>query len=245
MSNSNIKQLLFEHGLDDDYEGSNKLSRLGKVFHPLVKRSVHSSEMKNTIELLEALAKTALDKTKESDDFGISSHAEERARKTYDKFKDALRADGLDLVEARVVPFLSPSVNIGKERGLLESRLRHYKFGVASNHLEQAVDNAARAQWESANGQIRSFLEALCDSITSLTFRGPGNLPSRGKARKNLAEVGFLDVNEAALLKAFFKVLHGEGGHSGTSSSDDCHRRLLMAVSLSNYYLDRLDNWEE
>ena len=243
-TNTQLHQLMFEQGLDERYSGPNILSRLGNVFHPIVKMDADCHETKVAIELIETAAQDAWDAIKGIDELWIDSHKSERAKRTYDSFQQALRADGLDLVEGRVVPFVSPSVDIAKERGMLESRLQLYRFDIASNHLEQAVDNAARAQWEAANSQIRSFLEALCDSIASRIYQGSSNPPSQGQARIYMTEVGFLSSEESDLLKALFQVLHGQGGHAGTSSSDDCHRRLLMAVAMSNYYLDRLGGWK-
>ena len=242
-TNTQLKQLMFELGLDERYSGPNILSRLGNVFHPIAKMDADCNETKVAIELIETAAQDAWNAIDSTDELWIDSHKSERAKRTYDSLQQALRADGLDLVEGRVVPFMSPSVDIAKERGMLESRLQLHKFDIASTHLEQAVDNVARSQWEAANSQIRSFLEALCNSIVSQIYQGSSNSPTQGQARIYMTEVGFLTPEESDLLKALFRVLHGQGGHAGTSSSDDCHRRLLMTVAMSNYYLERLDGW--
>lgn len=105
------------------------------------------------------------------------------------------------------------------------------------------MDNAARGNWESANGQIRPFLEGLCDAIAQRLFEGDGTAPTRGEARKWLAKCGFLSEEESDLLRSFFEVLHSSGPHPGTSAEDDSHRRRLMAFSLANYYIERLQEW--
>ena len=240
-----LNQLLFKHGLDARFSGPNKLSALGNAFYPLAKEDADGSEAERAVGLLESVTIPLFESAypSEEDIFGSIPTGSERDQDAYERLKASLRADGLDLVEGRVAPFISPSVDIAKEQGLLESRLQQYQFGVAFNHLEHAVDTAARGQWEAANGEIRNFLEALCDSIASRTYQGADSPPSQGEARKHLAKVGFLNFKESELLKALFQVLHGQGGHAGTSSSDDCYRRLLMAVAMSNYYLDRLDGW--
>ena len=241
-TNTQLNQLMFEQGLDERYSGPNILSRLGNVFHPIAKTDVDDNEMKAAIELIEMVAKDGWDAIDSADELWIDSSRSERAKETYDSLQQALRADGLDLVEGRIVPFVSPSVDISREQGLLESRLSQHGFEVAANHLEQAVDNAARSNWEASNSQIRSFLEALCDSIASKIYEDGGSAPTRGKARQYLGESGLLSPEESELLKSFFTMLHGQGGHAGTSSSDDCHRRRLMALAMANYYLDRLDD---
>ena len=237
-TNTQLNQLMFEQGLDERYSGPNILSRLGNVFHPIAKTEADDNEMKAAIELIEMVAKDAWDAIDSADELWIDSSRSE----TYNSLQQALRADGLDLVEDRIVPFVSPSVDISREQGLLESRLRQHGFEVAANHLEQAVDNAARSNWEAANSQVRSFLEALCDAMASKICEDSGFAPTRGEARQYLAESGLLSPEESDLLRSFFKMLHGQGGHAGTSSSDDCHRRRLMAVAMANYYLDRLDD---
>ncbi len=236
---------MFELELDKRYSGPNILSRLGNVFHPLADEYPDANEVRKAVELIETIAIAALNDMNSTDGFWNDPQKSKRGRTTYTSFQQALRADGLDLVEGRVAPFLSPAVDPAKEEGLLESRLKNYGFDVALNHLEQATDNAAREQWEAANGQIRSFLEALCNSIASRIYQGNESPPTQGQARKYLADSGFLNSKESDLLKALFQVLHGEGGHAGKSSSDDCRRRLLMAEAMSNYYLERLNGWKK
>ena len=146
-------------------------------------------------------------------------------------------------MDGQIVPFLSPSVEPEREQGVLESRLERWGFAVASNHLNNSADLAAIGKWEPANGEVRNFLEGVCDAITATIYSDAGKVPTRGQARQFLADQNFLSPKESDLLKSLFQVLHGESGHAGTSSSDDCHRRRLMAVSIANYYLERLDQW--
>ena len=237
MTDTQIEHLLFNHGLDERYKfGPNKKSRLGNVLRPLVNENAEKSELDNARALRDEVVCDLMDR-------GIWPDHSEQDRRIYESFRGALRVDGADLVEGRVVSFLSPSVEPNREQGVLESRLKQYGFGVASNHLNNALDLASNSKWEPANGEVRSFLESICDDIAARIYSGSGEAPVRGEARKFLAEQGFLNDKESALLRSLFQVLHGEGGHAGTSSSDDCHRRRLMAVSIANYYLERLDYW--
>ena len=225
ITDARIQQRLFKYGLDSRYDGPNKLARLGAVFYPLAQQQSDSVERKSAIELLEEILEELI----------VDGYQEAEV----ETFKEALRVDGLDLVEGRIAPFLTPHVQPEVEQGLLEARLSSVGFEVALNHFSQSVDNAARSQWESANGDIRAFLDALCSELAANLHKGPGEPPTGGAARQFLQKQGFLNKEEAQLLKSLFDVLHGEGSHPGTSSSDDCHRRRLMAVSLANYYLDR------
>ena len=235
-SDTEIELLLFKHGLNARYSGPNKKSRLGKVLHPLAQANTDKSELDNARALCDEVVGDLMYR-------GIWPDHSEENRRIYESFRGSLRVDGADLVEGRIVSFLSPSVEPDREQGVLESRLEQYGFGVARNHLNNALDLASNSKWEPANGEVRSFLESICESIADIIYSDSGEAPVRGEARKFLAEQGFLNNKESKLLYSLFQVLHGEGGHAGTSSSDDCHRRRLMAVSIANYYLERLDYW--
>lgn len=235
-TDTEIVSLLFKHSLDERYSGPNKKSRLGNVLHPLANEYADEAELENARALCDEVVGDLMDR-------GFWPGYSDQDQGKYESFRGALRVDGADLVEGRIVSFLSPSVEPDREQGVLESRLKQYGFGVASNHLDYALNLASISKWEPANGEVRNFLESTCDAIAARIYSGPGQAPVHGEARKFLAEQGFLNDKESKLLYALFQVLHGEGGHAGTSSSDDCHRRRLMAISMANYYLERLDNW--
>lgn len=237
-----LRQFLFKHGLEARFSGPNKLAALGQVFYRLAKDDADEEELRRAREAFEELTQGLYQtiKAHEDDEFSVPGYQYQRSLTSYQTFQLALRADGLDLIEGRISPFLSPSVAPAQEQGVLEMRLRNLGFTASQRHLEQAIDNAARGNWEAANSQVRAFLESLCEAIAERIHRGPGAPPTRGLARQYLEGSGFLTPEEAEFLKAFFKVLHTAGGHAGASTEDDCHRRRLMALSLANYYLDRL-----
>ena len=251
-TNSEIRDLLFKHGLDDRYQGPNIADRLSEVFHPLVSQRRYNSlwtagglpyedyngEVGSTWDVIDEVAEDIYQTLQNSPRW-------EQGDRLLETLRRALRVDGYDLLNGRVVPFLSPSVEPAVEQGVLESHLDALGFSVARTHLDQAVDNAARGNWESANAQLRPFLEGLCDAVAQQLYEDEGKAPTRGDARQYLAAEGFIDEYEDKLLRAFFKVLHGGGSHSGTSKEADCHRRRLMAFSLANYYLDRLEEWPD
>ena len=55
--------------------------------------------------------------------------------------------------------------------------LDRYGFGTAKGHLEQAMENHARGNWAAANGQLRTFFDALLDGITERLEPGAESLP--------------------------------------------------------------------
>ena len=235
-TDTQLRNSLFKHGLNGRYSGPNKVSRLGEVFYPLVLEDADEGDIGRAQEFFG-------DILQELNSSGALPPSSEEGQVLCASFQQALRVEGLDLVNGQVVPFLSPSVEPEREQGVLESRLERWGFTVASNHLNNAADLAAMGKWEPANGEVRNFLEGVCDAITATIHSGAEKVPTRGQARQFLAHQNFLSSKESDLLKSLFQVLHGEGGHAGTSSSDDCHRRRLMAVSMANYYLERLDHW--
>ena len=237
-----VLQLLRKHGLDPQNPEKSILRFLGDTLYPLTSEETDETKITGVLELFEEIAQSVHDRAHPVEEDWRKPDDSDQYRQIHDQFKQALRVDGLDLVEGRIAPLFSPSVNVAKEQGLLESRLQRFKFRTASNHLQQAIDNAARGNWEASNGQIRAFLDALCNAIASRMYQGTDSPPSGGEARKYLEKESFLSHIESELLKALFKVLHGEGSHPGTSSSDDCHRRRLMAVAMANYYLERFEN---
>ena len=251
-SRAEIRKVLFDHNLNKRFQGDPRIEALGNVFYPMVDDSERQRYMKmyattgywmhdDSLFDSDAEANDTKDLIEYFTKISLSSYGGEEQ---IEVLRKALRADGFDLDdEGRVVPFLSPEVDPRREQGLLESRLSDARFEIARNHFIQAVDNAGDGNWESANSQIRSFLEALCDVVAECLYEGSGEAPKRGDARKLMQDRGFLSKNESCLLGAFFAVLHGEGSHPGKSSETDCHRRRLMAVALANYYLDRLDEW--
>lgn len=229
------------HGLRSRFSG-NTPPALNAVFLRLLEEHADERELDGAMDLLQEEVTVPAFEAIQSDEYGDQTENEQQV---YNSFQNALRADGLDLVEGRVVPFLSPTVDLAREQGGLEARLDDYKFTVTCNHLDQVIDNTAGGNWEAANGQIRSFLESLCNDIVRSICVEDGGAPTGGDARKHLRDVGFLSEKESELLKALFAVLHGEGAHPGTSSEDDSHRRRLMAFAMANYYLDRLNDWSE
>ena len=235
-TDTEIELLLVKHGLNERYRGQNKKTRLGNVLYPLAREDADEAELDYVRDLCDEVVGYLMDR-------GIWPDHSEQDRRIYESFRRNLRVDGADFMEGRIVSFLSPSVEPDHEQGVLESRLKQYGFEVARNHLDNALDLASNSKWEPANGEVRSFLESICEAIAAMIYSDSGEAPVRGEARRFLAEQGFLNDKESALLYSLFQILHGEGGHAGTSSSDDCHRRRLMAVSMANYYLERLDSW--
>jgi hypothetical protein len=111
----------------------------------------------------------------------------------------------------------------------LKSRLERQGFDAARNHFEQAESALARREWEAANAQTRSALEALFNGVAQLRL---GTNKTGGSARKQLEERGILQPREASLVKSFMEVAGGSGSHAGTSNEDEAKGRFLVAAGI-------------
>lgn len=124
-------------------------------------------------------------------------------------------------------------------------------FEVAQRHLSSAKENIAQGDWEAANSQCRTFLEALTDAIADKLY--PREAPSRKgglQKRQLLAEKGFLsrdkhefgDGHGQTFLPGLAKLLHPDGSHPGISTQHDAMFRLQIVVVTARWLLKRLEN---
>jgi len=104
-----------------------------------------------------------------------------------------------------------------EELTAVKLRMQRQGLDVALNHLSQAESAFERRQWESANAQIGSCLEALFKRVAQLRLQSSR---TGSEARWQLESRGILRKAEAGLVKPFFKVAHEAGSHPGTSNED-------------------------
>ena len=106
----------------------------------------------------------------------------------------------------------------------LEMDLDGRGLQVAATHYRQAIANFVGGNFEAANGQLRSFLEAL--------FRGMG--VSNGAqvnvgadaAVLHLRTVGHLDDAECQFLRGLWAGSQDNGPHAGLSNEEEARFRL-------------------
>lgn len=124
-------------------------------------------------------------------------------------------------------------------------------FSVAQRHLQSAKENITQADWEAANSQCRTFLEALTDAIADRLFSSEAATRGSGLAKRQLlAEKGFLsrekhefgDGPKQTFLPGLAKLLHPDGAHPGISTQHDAMFRLQLVVVTARWMLKRLEN---
>jgi hypothetical protein len=126
--------------------------------------------------------------------------------------------------------------------------LKKHDLTTPKGHLDQALDAHGRGDWAAANGQIRTFLDALLDEIAAKLDPSSGNLASGQPRRAKIAALGFLsrDLNEwddkgTGFLNGLVKRLHPQGAHPGLSDEKDSAFRLHIVLLTARLFLTRFD----
>lgn len=171
-----------------------------------------------------------------------------RVTPAMERFARALELDGYVVSEGVLRRNLPTDIGLPETESELMRLLTRHGLDTAKGHLEQAVDAHARGNWAGANGQIRTFLDALLDTITERIDPATSTLATGQPRRAKLASWGFLSValNEWAddgkgFLNGLVKRLHPQGPHPGLSDEDDCTFRLHVVLLTATLLLQRFD----
>lgn len=155
-----------------------------------------------------------------------------------ERLVDAVRLDGFDIAEGRLVAATPGPASLGPETSALELRLRERGYVVAASHYEQAVGSYVDGRREASNGQLRSFLESL---LIDLSNRTTGGSPSSARgAIDRLRSSGHIDGSEADILKGVVGVSNSRGAHAGLSDDEEALFRLHFATATARYILARV-----
>jgi len=119
----------------------------------------------------------------------------------------------------------------------IRSLLKRHGLSVAVNHLEQADAAFARREFESANAQTRSFLEALFEGVAAIRLH---RRLSGGEARKRLAEDGVLSERQARVVQRVVELVGERGSHAGTSGPDHAAAVRLLGLGVARIGLGLL-----
>jgi hypothetical protein len=98
-------------------------------------------------------------------------------------------------------------------------------------HFERAEEAFATRQWESANSQVRTYIDALFEGVLAVRL---GQSARGGEARKKLESERILVDPDAAVVRAVTRHAQQHGSHVGASDETDAaiHRHLGFAVAL-------------
>lgn len=112
----------------------------------------------------------------------------------------------------------------------IRRRLLRHGLGTALGHFNQAESAYGRDEWESANAQIRSFIEALFDGLCEIRLKVKA---SGGDARKRLQTAAILGSKESALVKSFMDLSNERGSHAGMAQPQEATARRMMSFGVA------------
>ena len=243
-----VERVALRFGLEDVL--AEDLNYLRDKANAIAKYLIENPEQKGprganlTFEVIDHL----VSEVPNEDDWGYS---EDR----YSELRNCLIRDGYKIEDGSLKSRLPEDVELPEKESELQDLLEEYNFKVAENHLEQAFSSHARGEWESANAQIRSFIESLFDSISEELIPEDQIRPSGHPGREHLAQIDppFLlsSLNEwvvgdrGGFVQWFWKRLCPNGSHPGLSDRDDSTLRLHLSILLAHYFLRRLSDYPE
>jgi hypothetical protein len=223
--------------------GSNKLARSLSVL-----RQLSRSEEEAHAEILDELFNEVL--RRRSKDFEPPKYSRESQDELATTLKRALKADGYDIVEGRIVSSDKLEFELASETSLLESKLQKHGMHDVVKTLDQAHQNFIEGQFEACNAMLRTSLEGTMKHIATKVAGSLANIPSSNPAysvtpadvRKYLHQQGFFEQDEIGYIKEFYGYASTDGSHPGLSNESESRLRRLMIVALIQYCLEKLES---
>lgn len=194
---------------------------------------------------------------------------------SWKKLVAGLRFDGFDVVETeisippkqswqsavtkkvttlvRMLPNDVPGLDFREAESEVVALLERSGFEVARGHIKRAVSAFQRAEWSSANGELRNFFESYLNEI-AVALGCPTDGDSKAK-RDFLGGVQppFLlaDYNEwnannqkPQYVQGLMSRMHPHGGHPGLSEEEDATFRLQITLVTARLFLRRFNQRE-
>lgn len=167
------------------------------------------------------------------------------------RLRESARADGFDLraecsdtneklINVRLLPLEEPEVPLSEEVTALEADFNARGMTVALSHYRQAVDNFVDANYEAANGQLRSMFEAVVIHFaTQLGFSTPQQ-GAGGQAIAYLRDNGHLLPRDGGdFIRGLWWIVQTNGPHPGTTTAGEVHFRMLTMTGAARYLIDQ------
>lgn len=154
-----------------------------------------------------------------------------------DRLAARLRTDGLDYLDGHLVPTTPAPAAVGAQITALEAGMQALGLDVARTHYRQSVDNFTDGNWEAANGQLRSYLDALLVGLANRICGTDRTDPQA--ALGDLRGKKFLDDAEWNTLRSFLTACQDNGPHAGLSDPDEALFRLHVATAAGRYLLQK------
>ena len=214
-----ISNLYFEFSVDDrdPGHGNNKLTRSRELVRAIEAVCAETAEDEALVELTNRVL------------------ANEYAREQYTVLLASLAADGFEWGLNGLVPSMPLPAQPAPEVSALETDLNTHGLPVAATHYGQAIDNFVDRNYEAANGQLRSFLEALFRSVG--VSAGAQDNVGADAAVLHLRREGVLDDAESQFLRGLWAGAQDNGPHAGLTNEEEARFRLHTATAAARYLL--------
>jgi len=178
---------------------------------------------------------------------------EEEAKILTQPIWNALRKDGFTVGEDGQLQSMMPGiVDIPAADDETHTLLDQHGLQTSKGHLDQALSCHSRGDWAAANGQIRTFVEAMLDEIALKLDPTSVQLATSENRRQRLAALSppFLqpDLNEwdstgKNFVNGLLKRLHANGSHPGLSDEEDSTFRLQLVLLCARLFLRRFSQF--
>lgn len=177
-------------------------------------------------------------------------HTSEDVNDAFPRLVRSLKRNGYLIKNGKLTTMLPEIAEIAETEDELRSLLDGFAFTIAKGHFAQAISAHSRGDWASANAQLRTFIEAMFDSIADKLAVDKTKLPADSNDRRKFLTAltpPFLlpDLNEwestgKGFVQGLFKRLHPSGSHPGLSDEEDSTFRLHLVIIVASHYMRRL-----
>ena len=242
-----IERFLLEYGLEESIGGGSKESRGIALAKFLLKDLEAATESGDNLAdaIVSALAQKAIEKSTSFGEFRFEDFTQ-----AFTQLHRAFERNGFTVEGGTLRPTLP--LDLPRADDEVHCLLDRYGFSTSKTHLDQGITAHSRGDWAAANGQLRTFIESLFDSIAEHLANG-ATLPQTGDPRrqwlaKNTSPPFFrADLNEwtgkgTGFVEGLFRRLHPHGAHPGASNEDDSTFRLHLVLLVAHNLLKRIQS---
>lgn len=159
---------------------------------------------------------------------------------TYDRTVEMVGYNETVTVSYQILPTDSGPAPLANEISALERELTKRGYTDAINHYQQAVSNFSLQQYEAANGQLRTMLEALVMGFAKKNgYAGQSRAGDGNNAINHLVTTGALPERDGGLLlRGLWQITHTNGSHPGQSTADEARIRMQLVTATARFLLN-------
>lgn len=254
-SQSDLQVLAVQWQIAGRCDASSKSARVASLAQIAIGEDVQVMTEQGVVPLERALVETA-----------IKSPAVHQTLGSWPKLIAGLRFDGFEVVQVPVVvpgaSFLNgtanelkrmypedvPDLEFREAESEIIALLDWSGFTTAKGHLVQAQSAFQRAEWSSANGELRNFFESYLNEIAvSLGYSGTDDSKAKRDYLGNLTPPFLIsEYNEwhsnnqkPQFFQGLMSRMHPHGGHAGLSEEEDATFRLHITLVTARLILRR------